>query len=222
MKNKILILSFLILNSCNFASKSERQSDEKLYERQGEEDIVSLNEYFATDEASQLSRKGVDLGLEGKYEIAEKMFLKALKIEPKNPIILNNIGLTYFERGEYNKAIKYYNKSLTASDSTSLLAATNLGLTYYHQMDYARALKILNYTLENSQTDKTRQFVVRLHRLMVNIELEDCKEIKQDREAIEKLRYNNQVGDYKTKISQFDKRISKLCTTTVIANSRHR
>ena len=211
---KIIYLILILLSSCNFSYTSNEKSDEKIYERKGEEDIVSINEFFASDQASQLSRKGVDFSLEGDYKKAEEVLLEALEKEPDNPVILNNLGLTFYKRGHYNVAIKYYNQALKVSDSTSLMAATNLGLTYYQQMDYARALNILNYTLQRSQEDKTRQFIVRLHRLMVNIELEDCLEILKDRKIIETLRYDNQIGDYKKKINKLDNRISKLCTTT--------
>ncbi len=207
---KLSYFAFLIvlLSSCNFSNESN--NEEKQYEIYGD-DIVSLNEYFASKNASKLSRKGVDLGLKKKYDEAEKVFRKALDEEPNNPIILNNIGLTFYNRGIYNEAIKYFTRALKVSDSTSLLAATNLGLTYYEQMDYARALKIMSFTLNQSKNDNTRKLIVRIHRVMVNIELENCNEIEKDRKVIEYLRYNNQLGDFKEKIEQLDIIVKKLC-----------
>ena len=211
MKYIISVLVLIFLCGCNFSDKQNSKKDKKIYERKGEDDIISTNEFFASENANKLSREGVSLGLEGKYEEAEKIFEKALKAEPNNPVILNNIGLTYYNRGIYNEAIKYYNHSLEVSDSTSLMAAVNLGLTYYQQMDYTRALKIMNFTLQKSENDNTINLTTRLHRLMVNIELENCDEIEKDRKAIEYLRYNNQVGDFKEKIAQIDKEVNKLC-----------
>lgn len=204
-------LFLLTLISCNFSTSSDKKyNDEKEYEKFGL-DIISKNEYFASQKAKNLSKKGVNLGLEGKYEEAEKILKKALKEEPNNPVILNNIGLTYYKRGVYNEAIKFYKHALKVSDSTSLMAAMNLGLTYYEQMDYARALNIMNFTLEKSKNDNTRKLITLLHRLMVNIELEDCNEINKDRKMVEYLRYNNQLGDFKERIDRIDQEVGKLC-----------
>ena len=130
-------------------------------------------------------------------------------------MLLNNIGLTYYSRGIYNTAIDYFSQALKISDSTSVMAATNLGLTYYQQMDYARAMKIMNFTLTKQKTDNAEKLLVRLNRLMVNLELEDCQEIKADRALIEYLRFNNEAGDYPNQIEEFDNQIAKLCTTSV-------
>ncbi len=203
----------LLLFSCNFSADTDRKSDkQKEYEKFGY-DVVTNNEFFASQKAENLTKKGVDLGLEGKYEEAEKIFQKALKEEPENPVILNNIGLSLYNRELFNEAIVFYEKALEVSDSTSLMAASNLGLTYYQQMDYGRALKILNFVLEKSKNDNSAKLIARLHRLLVNIELEDCNEIRKDRKAIENLRYNNQLGDFTEEIEQLDKEIKELCTT---------
>ena len=204
----------LLLVSCNLSTSNNDKSDQqKEYKRFGY-DIVSENEFFASQKAEKLSREGVDLGLEGKYEEAERIFQKALKVEPRNPVILNNIGLTLYHRELLNEAIVYFKKALEVSDSTSIMAASNLGLTYYQQMDYARSLKILDFALEKSENDKSAKLIARLHRLLVNIELKDCDQIREDRIAIEKLRYDNPIGDFKEKLRQLDKKIEELCATT--------
>ena len=210
MKNIIYVLVLTFLCGCNFSERFNAK--ETIYELKNEgNDIVSTNEFFASDNANNLTKKGVSLGLEGKNEEAEKYFREALQREPDNPVILNNLGLTYSNRGIYNEAIKYFKLALQKSNFKSLMAAANLGLTYYQQMDYARALKVMDFTLNNAGNDNTMKLTTRIHRIMVNLELEDCKEIEKDRKAVEYLRYNNSAGDLKHKIAELDKEINKLC-----------
>ncbi len=218
MKYKLLIFIIPVLISCEFSNKKDSFSGEN-YRKIGSE-IITLKKDGANglkegSKAHKLNSKGIDLGLKENYLEAEILLKEALQEEPNNPTILNNIGLTFFHRGIYNTAIKHFNQSLKFSDSTSIMAATNLGLTYYHQMDYARALKIMNYSLSKQNGDNVEKLIVRLNRIMVNVELEDCDEIIKDRKAIEYLRYNNELGDYATYIEQVDEQITKLCTTSV-------
>ncbi|TQI71249.1 Flp pilus assembly protein TadD [Gramella sp. Hel_I_59] len=218
MKYKLLIIIFPLFLGCEFSNNKNSFSGEN-YQKSGN-DIISFKKdnEFGFKEGSKvqkLNSKGVDLGIKKKYQEAEKVLKKALLEEPKNPIILNNIGLTYYNRGIYNTAIKYFNQSLMFSDSTSIMAATNLGLTYYDQMDYARALEIMNFSLSKQNGDNVEKLTVRLNRIMVNIELEDCDEIFADRKAIEYLRHNNELGDYAAYLEEVDEQLFKLCTTTV-------
>lgn len=217
MKKKYLIILIPIILSCDFSGKKKNYEVVK-YPKVGSEVIDNKVGKFGLKEGSKaeiLNSKGVDLGMDHKYLEAENIFKKALLEKPNNPIILNNIGLTYYYRGIYNTAIAYFKKALKQSDSTSVMATINLGLTYYHQMDYGRAMKIMNFTLSKQNPDNTEKLLVRLNRLMVNIELEDCNEITTDRQAIEYLRFHNEVGDYPGQIEKFDKQIAKLCPTAV-------
>lgn len=214
MSGKYIVFLVPFLLSCQFSVNDDQTNKEKKY-RKVESEVVGSNTVIQSSKAHKLSRKGVQLSLEGKYEEAEEVFRKALAEEPDHPTLLSNIGLTYYQRDLLNPAIEYFNRALEVSDSTNIMAATNLGLTYYHQMDYGRALEIMDYTLSRPDIDNTEKFIVRLNRLMVDIELENCEEIEKDREAIEYLRKNNKVGDYKEIISEFDEQITELCTTSV-------
>ena len=218
MKYKFLIIIIPLLISCELSNKKNSLSEEN-YEKVGSDIITSKkDETFGLKEGSKahiLNRKGIDLGLSENYKEAESILKKALIEEPGNPNILNNIGLTYYHRGIYNTAINYFNQSLKFSDSTSVMAAINLGLTYYHQMDYARALEIMDYSLSKQDCDNVEKLSIRLNRIKVNVELEDCDEILKDLKAIEYLRKNNELGDYAVYIDEVDDQLTKLCTTTV-------
>lgn len=60
----------------------------------------------------------------GKFEAARKKFQQVLKKDKSNPVALVGVGVTYYGRNEYDKALEYYKKAL-ASDP-------NYGLAYYN------------------------------------------------------------------------------------------
>ena len=59
---------------------------------------------------------------------------------------LNNIGVIYSNKGDYDKALDYYEKSLAIREemddkSGIRLSLHNIGLVYYYKGDYVQALK---------------------------------------------------------------------------------
>jgi tetratricopeptide (TPR) repeat protein len=52
------------------------------------------------------------LGQMGKDSFAIATFQEALKINPKSKTALKDIGVTYANKKQYNKALEYFNKSL--------------------------------------------------------------------------------------------------------------
>ncbi|CAF4659011.1 unnamed protein product, partial [Didymodactylos carnosus] len=84
--------------------------------------------------------------------------LGSISLPPNHPDIAttyNNIGLDYFDQGDYEKALKSYEKSLEI-ELISLppnhpdIATTynNIGLVYDNQGDYEKALKYHEKSLE--------------------------------------------------------------------------
>ncbi len=62
-------------------------------------------------------------------EKSENAYLKAIEINPNTPKYLNNLGFSYFSRGEYKKAAEMYRKAL-ALDETNVQIHNNLGFAY--------------------------------------------------------------------------------------------
>jgi len=170
MKHKYLFIIIPLFISCEFSTKNYESNSDKKYQKIGTEVVDSgIGDTLALKKGSKahkLNTKGIKLGIKHEYIEAEKIFNKALLEHPNNPTILNNIGLTFYHRGIYNTAIKYFNQALAISDSTSVMSASNLGLTYYHQMDYARALNIMDFSLSEQKLDNTEELLVRLNRLI--------------------------------------------------------
>ena len=59
-----------------------------------------------------LLRYGTALSMCEKYEEAEKVFREALALKPKDPILLQNMGLLYMRQRRLDEAERYFKKSL--------------------------------------------------------------------------------------------------------------
>jgi Tfp pilus assembly protein PilF len=75
------------------------------------------------------------------YDTALVLFNKALKIEPDDPMILFNLGMTYEGKKDYLKAIDYLQKSL-AADSTSINTRSRMANIYYGMGEFRQAIKM--------------------------------------------------------------------------------
>ena len=77
-----------------------------------------------------------------------KEFLeKAIKIQPKNTTILNNLGTAYKELGDTEKAMTFYQKVL-GINSNHTNANYNLGLIFYELKELKRAKEYLEKTVK--------------------------------------------------------------------------
>lgn len=69
---------------------------------------------------------------------AEEAFKQALKYEPENGYILNNLGLLSFNKGLFNEAVGFYEKAISVDGNIASRHA-NLGLAYLSLRQYAKA-----------------------------------------------------------------------------------
>jgi Tfp pilus assembly protein PilF len=75
---------------------------------------------------------------------------KAEKIDPENTEVLTFLGLTYYQRGDYDLATEYYLRVL-ALDQSRTEIHNNLGLIYMNQKNFAAAKR----EFETCLADKT-------------------------------------------------------------------
>ena len=67
--------------------------------------------------------------------------------DTKDAGAFNNRGLTYYYKGEYDKAIKEYNKAIELNPKYAE-AFNNRGLAYRHKGELDRAIKDYNKAIE--------------------------------------------------------------------------
>jgi tetratricopeptide (TPR) repeat protein len=77
---------------------------------------------------------------EKKYEEAIRNFQEAVRINPKNAVTLNMMGIAYLNLSNYEQAKKYFERS-SKVDKKYPSAVNNLGMVYYHQKNYKRAIR---------------------------------------------------------------------------------
>jgi tetratricopeptide (TPR) repeat protein len=78
----------------------------------------------------------------GKYELAERILLKAKEIDDTNAIIHNRLGFVYLKMDDMSAAIASFKKA-TELDSNLPEAYNNLGALYNQARDYATATEVL-------------------------------------------------------------------------------
>ncbi len=87
---------------------------------------------------------------------AQYFFSRALKVEPKNSVLHNNLGLISLATGEQRDAIKAFRQAIEL-DSSNATAAANLGAIYIQKKDFNRAVVALE--MAHSKFKKDPKFV---------------------------------------------------------------
>jgi type IV pilus assembly protein PilF len=133
-KNILLIILTIITVSCSSSSKTEKRDlseDEKkaqLHYAHGTEKLVQKN-----------------------YTMALNHLLKAVKADPKNPKVHNNLGMAYYFKGKLDKAIEHLQVAIDL-DTENFDALNNLASIYFKQgrfelakTQYQKVLSHLDY-----------------------------------------------------------------------------
>ena len=84
---------------------------------------------------------------ENHFENCKETCLKALEVEPNNPVALRGIGCVNQFCGNYEEAVKYYQKALDNSKNKEI-EYTLLGTVYYALDDYDKAIEYYNKAIE--------------------------------------------------------------------------
>lgn len=80
------------------------------------------------------------------YGDAIVSYQKALQVEPRNPVLLNKVGIAYHQQLQWGNAKKYYERAIKA-DKTYAFAVNNLGMVHYHKKKWKNAAKEFNRAL---------------------------------------------------------------------------
>ena len=110
--------------------KGEMKAAEELYVQAAAKDPRCSKAY---------SRLGVIYLENGEcYEDAEEAFRQALKTEPMNGFILNNLGLVLYHQDKYADAIRQFEQAVR-QDELNAARHANLGMAYMAMRQYAKA-----------------------------------------------------------------------------------
>jgi tetratricopeptide (TPR) repeat protein len=71
-------------------------------------------------------------------DLAKKNYERSVKLNPKYPEAINNIGTIYYAQKNYKRAIKYYKRAIKCGMPSASIYA-NLGAAYFGRKDYKKA-----------------------------------------------------------------------------------
>ena len=181
MHNKLLTIVLLLIClslGCEPSGKVEEDTaqntiSETYDPREEPEGLYRTGFQFESQKALSYNKKALKLMDNKAYYDATNLLLKARKIEPKNPIILSNLGLAYMHQKDYKKSIKYQNEAISKSDSTAIIAFINLSNSYIETNAYSEAITLLNIVLKKT---KDPQYVLagNVNLILAHIGLKDC------------------------------------------------
>lgn len=156
----------------------KNDNSEFYFHPNGEISLFIGERKFETPKAEKLNDDGIKFIKQDSFEKAKESFEKALKIEPNNVIILNNLGTIEHDLKNYYVSISYHEKSFSISDSTYLPAALSLGLLYWKDYDFHKSKQILKYIVENTD-EKSTLLVANIYLTWVYSDLNECEKANQ-------------------------------------------
>lgn len=95
----------------------------------------------------QLERRGDILMARKLYHEAAEAYSQALRLEPRNAVILNKIGISWHQQLQLDEAKRFYERSIKVN-SQYAEAYNNLGTVFYAKKNYKKALKNFRKALE--------------------------------------------------------------------------
>ena len=155
MKHSIFIFIFTsILVSCKKPLEFKTVSDRPHIEHAINNNSISLfHENFVNtnDEFNELVDQATTLASEGKFKMARDLFDEAMKIDPNDPVLLNNYGNLEHRDKNFSQAIAYFQKSIDVSDNKYIVAYINLGKTYGLIGETEKSEEAYSFALEHTE-----------------------------------------------------------------------
>jgi len=115
------------------------------------------------EEALNYYEKYFDLEIETRdFERAEGLLQKLLNKDKENVNAMIYLGLNCFEKGEYQKAIEYYKKSLSIEPDDAIIW-DKIGLAYEYNQDFINAK--MAYKKANELKSNNEEILLHLHQI---------------------------------------------------------
>ncbi len=81
-------------------------------------------------------------------DLAKKNYERAIKLDPKYPEAINNLGTIYYAQKSYRRSITYYKRALRCSSSPTASIYANLGAAYFARKNYKVASEYYEQALK--------------------------------------------------------------------------
>jgi tetratricopeptide (TPR) repeat protein len=157
-------------------SRFDRLAEEatQLNKREKYDEVISLLEPHKGDPKNESTLFFNELGIayrnKGRLNETLQAYQRAYALEPQNPeitpVILNNLGYTYFLKKDYPKAIDHYEKAINLAYRFKE-AHSNLSLAFYELKKYEEALKEIDVVLKlDPNHEAARKFRDRIRKKM--------------------------------------------------------
>ena len=141
--NKIQSIAAFMTNTLNEISSFDIRNMINLPPEDSSDDILGLNAIELNEEALALLNHGVYTDVAQAIEYLNR----AIRLDSDFSTAYNNLGLAYEQRGNYDRAIEYYQKALKidlkklgSEHPEVAIRYNNLGWAYQLRGDYDRAI----------------------------------------------------------------------------------
>ncbi|MDP6709143.1 MAG: tetratricopeptide repeat protein [Alphaproteobacteria bacterium] len=104
---------------------------------------------------------GVGYDRLGRYQDAERWYLRALKLEPSNPVVLNNYALSLAQRGELQEAIAALERAIAMPESGPRIRQ-NLALLHATNGDFEAARRLVRRDLSGEEAEVNLRYYRRI------------------------------------------------------------
>mgnify|MGYP001319373955 CR=1 FL=1 len=133
---------------------------------------ITHTEEFENRESYEFYMEGLRCMRKNDFQCCLKYLEKALRIDPENPVILNDLGLTEKRLFNYDRAILFLQKAIQL-DSNYYAAYGNLSLTLYYAKRYQEAIDILKLA-NTDRAGLTERRSIYYHLFMNHTQLNNC------------------------------------------------
>jgi len=100
-----------------------------------------------TDSAVIQNKMGIAYHQMLELDLARKSYERSIKLNPKYPEAINNLGTIYYARKSYRKAVSQYHRALKLSPSSASIYS-NLGTAEFARKKYKEAMEAYDKALQ--------------------------------------------------------------------------
>ncbi len=170
---KILCLTLILIFSGT--SCQSNLENTTITEKSGDSNglrTIGYPKKFKNEKSYSIYLQALDCVRRDDYNGCIKHLQRAVELDPKNPIIYNDLGLAETRLENFDQGVIYLEKAIHL-DSNFYSAYTNLGLNFYYDKKYEKGIQILKKVPIDS-TGRSIRGSLFYHLFMNYTKLEEC------------------------------------------------